>query len=190
VRIDSSIKTDHRGIYISIRGNLFQKRGPGFWKFNSSLLGDEDYVRSMNTLLVEAENKFEDVQDAGLKWDIIKCEIRSFTVKHSKLKAKARRDREATLLAKLTELENEDDADKLKDSILLENIRMELNELSNIKTKGAMVRSRANWAENGEKSTKYFLGLEKRNYKTNCITKLKLADGTTKTKANSILKEA
>ena len=39
------------------------------------------------------------------------------------------------------------------------------NELENLvqnQTKGAKVRSRARWAENGEKNTKYFLNLEKK----------------------------
>ena len=35
--------------------------------------------------------------------------------------------------------------------------------MSLLKCKGAFVRSRERWMEDGEKSTKYFLGLEKRN---------------------------
>ena len=40
-------------------------------------------------------------------------------------------------------------------------------------TKGMIVRSRAKWVEDGEKSTKYFLQLEKQNFKTKCIRSLK-----------------
>lgn len=32
------------------------------------------------------------------------------------------------------------------------------------KTKGIIIRARARWHEHGEKSTKYFLNLEKRNH--------------------------
>lgn len=35
-----------------------------------------------------------------------------------------------------------------------------------------MLRSHAKWCEDGEKSTKYFLSLEKRNYKNKRIDKL------------------
>ena len=35
-----------------------------------------------------------------------------------------------------------------------------------------MVRSRAQWIEQGEKRSKYFMNLENRNYKTKCITTL------------------
>ena len=34
------------------------------------------------------------------------------------------------------------------------------------------MRSKANWAELGERNTKFFLNLEKRNYRNKCITKL------------------
>ena len=39
------------------------------------------------------------------------------------------------------------------------------------------VRSRAQWVENGEKSTKYFLGLEKSRHNSNCIECLKDSNG-------------
>ncbi len=38
--IKPSIKTDHSIISLRLQGSLWQKRGPGFWKFNSNLLHD------------------------------------------------------------------------------------------------------------------------------------------------------
>ena len=38
--------------------------------------------------------------------------------------------------------------------------------------RGAMIRSRANWYEQGEKSNKYFLNLESSRKKNSCIRKL------------------
>ena len=40
------------------------------------------------------------------------------------------------------------------------------------------MRSKAKWVEEGEKNTKYFLNLEKRNYNSACIKKLITEDGT------------
>ena len=40
----------------------------------------------------------------------------------------------------------------------------ELNEIYSTKRKEAMFRSKVKWVEQGEKPTKYFFNLEKRNY--------------------------
>ena len=55
------------------------------------------------------------------------------------------------------------------------------NELSKIyddEAKGYFVRSRAKWIEEGEKSSKYFLGLEKKRQNSNTIRKVKTVRGT------------
>ena len=54
---------------------LKQKKGPGFWKFNQSRLHDENY---MSLLCVELENfkqKYTDVEDLNLRWDLIKWRL-------------------------------------------------------------------------------------------------------------------
>ena len=56
------------------------------------------------------------------------------------------------------------------------------------KTKGIIIRARARWHEHGEKSTKYFLNLEKRNHVKKHIRKLWLS-GAIKTDPSCILKE-
>ena len=49
--------------------------------------------------------KCENVDDKGLKWDLIKMEIRGLTVKYAKTKAKARKTEELTLQNKIKELQ-------------------------------------------------------------------------------------
>ena len=51
-----------------------------------------------------------------------------------------------------------------------------------------MIRSKARWCEQGERSTRYFFDLEKRNRSNNYITKLK-ADDRTLVTPTEILKE-
>ena len=43
----------------------------------------------------------------------------------------------------------------------------QLNEIIYTKSRGAQIRSRANWVNEGEKNTKYFLSLEKKNQSNN-----------------------
>ena len=54
-------------------------------------------------------------------------------------------------------------------------IKIELENLE-LKTKGTMLRAKARWNEFGEKCTKQFAALEKRNYENKVITQLDIDD--------------
>ena len=177
--IDPSIKSDHSKITLSISGTHFNKRGPGFWKFNSDLLTDKGYVDTVKKLLIECDKKYESLVDKNLKWDAIKCEIRGETVKYSKLKNKSVREKEIKLKQTLQDLENklcEAQLDNEIYSILdeIETIQEDIKEIVDKKTRGTIIRSHAEYCEGNEKNSKYFLSLEKRNYKNKCINKLKV----------------
>ena len=64
-----------------------------------------------------------------------------------------------------------------------------LHNLVSEKNKGAQIRSRAKWIEQGEKSTKFFFNLEKQNITKNTIKKLKKADGSIIHKDRDIIEE-
>ena len=82
-------KTDHSATLIYLKSNeMRQKKGPGFWKFNQSLLIDKTYVSSLRAEIPNFRQKYNAVEDLTLKWDLIKMEIRSFTIKYSKNKTK------------------------------------------------------------------------------------------------------
>ena len=51
-----------------------------------------------------------------------------------------------------------------KEAEKLDQLTAELEALRKQKLQGTIIRSRARWAEFGEKSSKYFLNLENRNY--------------------------
>ena len=58
-----------------------------------------------------------------------------------------------------------------------------------IKSNGIKLRSKAKWIVEGEKNTKYFLNLEKRNYNSKCIKKLINSQGEELTDLKSIINE-
>jgi len=55
----------------------------------------------------------------------------------------------------------------------LDNLRSEMEEIIQYRTKGVILRSRTRWHNEGEKNTKYFLNLEKRHYRQGTISRLK-----------------
>ena len=65
----------------------------------------------------------------------------------------------------------------------------ELEKIIEYKTKGAILRSKCRWHNEGEKNTKYFLNLEKRHYNKSVITQLKVSDTDCITSDNEILNE-
>ena len=53
-------------------------------------------------------------------------------------------------------------------------IKLQLDNLERERARGVIIRSKAQWVEDGEKNTSYFLRLEKHNYCNKLITKLKV----------------
>ena len=58
-----------------------------------------------------------------------------------------------------------------------------------LEMKGKLVRSRAKWVDEGEKPTKYFCGLESKNYTSKIIPKVEKDNEEIVTDQKEILKE-
>ena len=68
-------------------------------------------------------------------------------------------------------------ADKrILNKLFATNLRLE--KLLQYKTKRAILRSKVTWFAHGERNTKYFLNIEKRNFCQKAVTKFKLKDNT------------
>ena len=73
VKIIPNIFSDHSAISLSIISEEKEvKRGPGFWKFNNSLLTDKDYTEMISQKVPEFASKYREVTDKGLLWEMIK----------------------------------------------------------------------------------------------------------------------
>jgi len=82
-------ETDHSVITLYPKSeSARQPRGPGFWKLYNSLLEEHEYSNRLRESVTLFKNKYADVEDLGMKWDLLKMEIRGFTIKYSKIKAK------------------------------------------------------------------------------------------------------
>ena len=140
--------------------------GPGFWKFNNSLLENEEFVTKLKFLILNAKEKYREVTDKRLFWEMIKMEIRIFSIRFAKRKAKEKRDMEFELLRKLQHLNASIDAAPEGTPLANEakKIKIKLDQTAEEKTRDCIVRSRARWYESGEKCNKYFLNLSKRSY--------------------------
>ncbi len=76
--IAPGIKSDHSVDYFQLEIENSQKPGRGFFKFNSTLLKDLVYVnktKNFNDNLLQ--------NDGGLNWDVLKCEVRGYTIAYA-----------------------------------------------------------------------------------------------------------
>ena len=168
-----------------------EQRGPGFWKFNNSLLENEEFVTKMKFVVKHAKGKHKDVTDKRLFWEMIKMEIRIFSIRFAKKKAKEKRNTELELLRKLENLNSRIEAAPEESCLVNEarKLKIKLDQIAVQKTKSSIVRSRARWYELGEKCNKYFFNLSKRSYNKKHITKLKSAEDFSTEDAKIILSE-
>ena len=163
--ITAAVKTDHAAIDLSISDIADEVKGPGMWKLNVSLLDDEDYLKDLEQNLPKWNQEGEELLDKRSFWDWIKYNIRMHAIRFSKEKAKQRNENEKLLqndYEKATRIYENDPSDINRARV--EEIKGKLEMMYNKKTEGIIIRARARWHEHGEKSSKYFLNLEKRNH--------------------------
>ena len=99
--ISAYYDSDHSPVTISLTAeDQGVPRGPGFWKFNNSLLENEEFVTKLKFLILNAKEKYREVTDKRLFWEMIKMER----------KEKEKRDMEFKLLRKLQDLNAHIDA--------------------------------------------------------------------------------
>ena len=191
-QIFPAIAPDHDAIFISLSLPNQCPRGPGFWKFNNTLLNDEQYVNRVRDTCAQARNYYGHLTDKRLFWEMIKMEIRSATISYFKSKSKHIRNREQDILRKLDLLDsticNNFSSPDIDDTLQeYENLKLELKSIYKEKGKQAMFRAKCRWVENGERPTKYFFNQEERNYNKKTIRELRLQDESTTYNENEIL---
>ena len=185
--IKPSIHTDHSLITIILSLQNTHQRGKGLWKFNNNLLNDTEYVKNIKSVISETIRNTH-YENKNMLWEYMKCIIRSHTIEYSIQKSKKDKETEQDLIKKLTNFELLNDPTDIDYDTYCLNKR-EYEHFIDKKTKGIIVRSKAEYVEQGEKNTKYFLNLEKRNYEIKHIKTLLNEQNIEITDPNDILQE-
>ena len=106
------------------------------------MLSDNEYVALLRSKIPEFIEKYKEVEDKGLFWEMVKMEIRGLTVRFSKLKVKRNCDEEKLLTSRFAQLKLQTAYSK-DDKAELERIKIKLSDFQTEKTRGAIIRSRA-----------------------------------------------
>ena len=181
--ISEGYKTDHSMItlQISLHSNT---RGRGFWKLNTSFLSETEYVNQIKSTIAQTIDEYsqDNTVDPGLLWEMVKMKMREVSIKYGTTKKRNLRKEQEEIEISITSLEeqltysNVNDKQKKQIWCDIEGKKLELERIIEYQTKGAILRSKSRWYNEGEKNTKYFLNLEKRHCKQATITQLKVSE--------------
>ena len=205
VNIKPGYRTDHCMVTMTLHVTELE-RGPGLWKINDSVLKDPEYTELINTTIRNTvyeyaipiyneeyvsnfENYFwlEFTINDSLFYETLLMLIRGETVKYCKRKARNKRIKEEELQKYVETAFNLFNSNKNETNA--NNLKKAQEELENLRKPyidGLIVRSRTQWYEKGERSSKYFLSLEKRNSNRKSIQYIE-SEGLTITKQKDIM---
>ena len=156
----AAFSTDHSPILITLSKINEFDRGKGFWKFNNSLKKNEDYVETIKNVIKSTLRSLDEqgVNNPQARWEFLKYEIRKNSIQFSKTLSKIKNRERLELENKLKVFEANSvlqcDNEYLDCKERLDNLYQE-------QINGIRIRSRCDWYEYGEKSSKFFLNLEK-----------------------------
>ena len=190
--IESHYRSDHSMITLELNFTNFE-HGKSYWKHNNSLLSDIEYLKQINEKITEVKRQYavpiynlDNIDNIPIDklqltitdqlfLDVLLMEIRGKAISYASYKKKEKDAREKYLLKTIKDLENIINEDKFEQ---IEILKTELINIRQEKLKGHMLRSKAQYIDEGEKPTKYFCGLEKHNYISEIICKIEKEDGT------------
>jgi hypothetical protein len=192
--IHPGYRTDHSCITLCF-GCKKDNKKRGLWKFNSSLLKDQEYLDEVNEvidLVLEeyvvtpyARENVTNIPNTDVQFtisdqlflDTLLMKIRSKSISYATMKKRKSMEKEKELETTIENFENKEYLDD-NERLQLNNCKNELILLREKKMEGVLLRSRARWIADGEKVTSYFCSLEKRNYVNKRITKLECNGNT------------
>ena len=168
--ISHGLMSDHSYISLHLRGTPIE-RGRGYWKLNNSHLEDEKFVENIHEIIHETSSESFDTYQ-GL-WDVIKFKVKLYAIQYGKsIKRNISKEKESLRneISRIQAIPNCMDSENLRNTII--ECESKLNTIINREVKGVITRSRADWVEKGERSTRYFFGLEKSRGKKRELNKL------------------
>ena len=172
VKILNAVSTDHSPLFCSFLNLTNISRGRGLWKFNNSLISTTNFVDEMKTLIQKVIFGFENdtYLTDQVKRELLKYEIRKFAINFSKKLAQNSLKLQKDLETKIKKLEqniiNEDKFNEYKTA------KDEVEHFYDNIATGVKIRSKCDWYQYGEKSTNYFLNLEKQKAVNGTVKKI------------------
>ena len=179
--LGTKYRSDHAPVYLTFTLSN-HIRGPGTWKLNNSLLLDEEFIilikKEINNFkltyaatpynpdfVTAISHNFELMISASLFWETLLVTLRGIIIRYSRKKKRDRNRARKVLETEIDELDSKINTGlgTRENQIQLAELNRQLIQIRKLELDGALVRSRADWLEYGERPSKYFLNLENKN---------------------------
>ena len=182
---------DHKAVLMSFEDKE-RKRGKGYWKLNVSILKEEDYREIIQNTIEETFSEYMDNVDKSLIWELTKIRVKEITIKYCKSRQFRLSNEIRQLENTIHHLDKKIQSNFEHEALITERnyyAKDKLDILYDDKAIGAQIRSKVKYIEEGERSTSYFIGIEKQRQSNNRIKAL-TKDNITYTDDNGILQIA
>ena len=152
--------------------------GPGLWKLNSSILDESEFVLLISNLWSFWRGRIFSFPSLADWWDAGKTEIKRLSIDYCRNRARVKRE-ERDLLSRLVSfLKEKLDAGASYCFSSYHTALSNLGKLDLEAARGAQVRCRVRWTEEGEVSSAYFFRLIKKQNADRLVAALRCPDGT------------
>ena len=169
VDIITAAVPDHKAVVATFKHSN-TRRGKGYWKIDNSILNNKAYIVSIENIFHNTINEYHMCPKRDV-WDLCKIRFKEYSIRHCTELNLKRKNEISEIEQKITNLDkilihdrNNTNIKKTRD-----NLKSRFDTLTINKADGAQIRSSAKWVEQGERSTSYFLGLEKSRQVNNTI---------------------
>lgn len=195
--ISSSVSPDYdESDHAMLKTRLYvpdlQPHGPGYFKMCPTLLTFQPNILKLKSVITDAIASSEYFSNLNMRWDFVKCMIRSEVMN---LQNKANKSLQSDLESNENELNQlhlrslNTNLDLFTKKLVKSEIRRLTAIVQGLRQKESeliILKSRAKWSEEGERSNKYFLNLVKARTSKARINKL-IVNGSTINDNESII---
>ena len=152
--------------------------GPGLCKLNLSILEEDEYVSLITDFWFFWQRCQSGFSSLTRWWDAGKSHIKRLSINYCKNRNKSKCIERNILVNLVAHLKTHVDSGRLSLLPIYLSTLSRLDALDCEVARGAQVRARARWAEEGESSTAYFFRLEKKRATDRYISALRASDGS------------
>ena len=178
--------SDHDFVDLFISPANVSLHGSGVWKFNCSFLSDNDFINIMTALITSEKEKIPLFDSLEGWWDNLKIQIRRTCINFSSRKRRQLLSERISLTKRLLTAKSAVVAGDRNQISNVNKLESTLEAVINNDCKGAKVRSRVRWIEEGKKPTRFFFRLERKHTKKNIFESLLNESSEEKSSHNDI----